>query len=204
MNRIALTLFFFVSAVMPPASATAATLVFDAELSGLQEVPPNVSPGSGLAIVTIDDVLKTMRVQASFSGLLGTTTASHIHCCALPGFAAPVATQTPSFMGFPLGVTSGTFDNTFDLTSASSYRAGFITDHGGTVTGAYEALLAGLVSGSAYYNIHTSVFPGGELRGQLQAVPEISTWAMMLLGFGFVGGGLRAAKRRQKLTVSFS
>jgi PEP-CTERM motif len=35
------------------------------------------------------------------------------------------------------------------------------------------------------------------------AVPEPSTWAMMLLGFGFVGGAMRSAKRRQKVTVSF-
>lgn len=36
------------------------------------------------------------------------------------------------------------------------------------------------------------------------AIPEPSTWAMMLFGFGFVGGAIRAAKRRQKLTVSYA
>ena len=36
------------------------------------------------------------------------------------------------------------------------------------------------------------------------AVPEPATWAMMLLGFGFVGGALRLAKRKQKLTVSYT
>lgn len=35
-------------------------------------------------------------------------------------------------------------------------------------------------------------------------VPEPTTWAMMLLGFGFVGGAMRSAKRRQKLTVSYA
>lgn len=34
------------------------------------------------------------------------------------------------------------------------------------------------------------------------AIPEPGTWAMMLLGFGFVGGAMRTAKRRQKVTVS--
>lgn len=34
------------------------------------------------------------------------------------------------------------------------------------------------------------------------AVPEPATWAMMLLGFGAVGGALRSASRRQKLTFS--
>ncbi|WP_082992652.1 PEPxxWA-CTERM sorting domain-containing protein [Erythrobacter sp. QSSC1-22B] len=35
-------------------------------------------------------------------------------------------------------------------------------------------------------------------------VPEPGTWAMMLLGFGFVGGAMRSAKRRQKVTVSYA
>ena len=39
---------------------------------------------------------------------------------------------------------------------------------------------------------------------QVAAVPEPSTWALMLLGFGFVGGALRAAKRQQKVTVSYA
>jgi hypothetical protein len=36
------------------------------------------------------------------------------------------------------------------------------------------------------------------------AVPEPATWAMMLLGFGFVGGVMRNAKRRQRVTVCYA
>lgn len=38
------------------------------------------------------------------------------------------------------------------------------------------------------------------------AVPEPATWAMMLLGFGFVGGVMRTAKRRrrQRITVAYA
>jgi hypothetical protein len=36
------------------------------------------------------------------------------------------------------------------------------------------------------------------------AIPEPSTWAMLLLGFGFVGGAMRSAKRRQKIAVSYA
>jgi hypothetical protein len=38
--------------------------------------------------------------------------------------------------------------------------------------------------------------------GSVGAVPEPATWALMLLGFGFVGGAMRTAKRRQTLVVS--
>jgi hypothetical protein len=125
-----------------------------------------------------------MRVEVSFSGLLGTTTASHIHAATpAPGMGtAPVATTTPTFPNFPLGVTSGTYEQTFDLTQASSYNPAFISANGNTVAGAEAALEAALAADEAYLNIHTTTFPGGEIRGFLQAVPEPS--GLILLGVG--------------------
>ena len=35
-------------------------------------------------------------------------------------------------------------------------------------------------------------------------VPEPSTWAMMLVGFGLIGGAMRSPRRRQKVTVSYA
>ena len=171
---------FAATAALP---ASAITIVYTAILSGPAESPPNASPGTGTATITLDTTLATMRVEASFSGLTGTTTASHIHCCtAVAGVStAGVATQTPSFTGFPLGVTSGSYDHTFDMTLTASYNAPFVTANGGTASGAFSALLAGLAAGKAYYNIHSSTFAGGEIRGFL-AVPEPGTLA--LLGSG--------------------
>ena len=105
-------------------SSYADAFVFTANLSGPAEAPPNMSPGPGVTVVTYDNVAQTLRVQVTFSGLLSTTTASHIHSAtAVPGAGtAGVATQVPSFAGFPLGVTSGAMDNTFDLTLASSWN----------------------------------------------------------------------------------
>jgi hypothetical protein len=113
-----------------------------------------------------------MRVRASFTGLLGTTTASHIHACTdPPGVGtAGVATQTPSFSGFPLGVTSGTYDHTFDMTLASSYNPAYVTAHGGTAAAAEAALATCLTAGGAYYNIHSNLYPAGEIRGFLLGV----------------------------------
>ncbi len=175
--------------------ATAHETVYKATLNGASEAPPNVSPGFGTATVTFDFDAVTMRVETSFSGLLGNTTASHIHCCtAVPGTGtAGVATTTPTFPGFPLGVTSGSYDHTFDMSLASSYNPAFITSHGGTISSAMNALIFGLDAGETYLNIHTSAFPGGEIRGFLVAVPEPSTYALMLAGLGLAG---LAARRR--------
>src|SRR5215213_3136467 len=153
--------------------AKADQLVFTTTLTGSQEVPPSGSPGIGSALVTLDTVTNLLTVNVSFAGLGSPTIASHIHCCAPPGTNAIVATTVPTFPGFPLGVTSGTYLMTFDLTAASTYNPAFITAHGGTVAGAMAAFIAGLTSGQTYLNIHTTQFPGGEIRGQLQAsVPE--------------------------------
>ena len=86
-------------------------------LSGAAEAPPNASPATGVATVTLDMDLITLRVEVSFTGLTGTTTMAHIHAPTLIPLTgtAGVATQVPNFAGFPVGVTSGVYDNTFDL-----------------------------------------------------------------------------------------
>lgn len=174
-------------AVLP---VSAHEVEYVATLSGAAESPPNASPGTGFADILIDLDLATMEVKVSFSGLLGPTTASHIHCCTADAGTgtAMVATMTPTFADFPLGVTSGTYDHTFDLTLASSYNSAFITANGGTVSGALNALLAGLADGKAYLNIHSNFAPTGEIRGFLAPVPEPQTWALMLGGLAVLAG----------------
>lgn len=197
MTRTALALIFAASLALPATSANANIVVFTGNLTGTQEVPPNASPGTGLATITIDDVAHTMLVDASWSGLLSPTTVAHIHCCAGPGATAIPATRVPSFLGFPTGVTSGTFNATFDLDDAGMMNPAFVTANGGTIPSAFDAFLNGLFAGNAYFNIHTQQFGGGEIRGQLtRAVPEPSTWAMMLLGFAAAGLTIRRARRK--------
>jgi CHRD domain-containing protein/PEP-CTERM motif-containing protein len=168
------------ASVFAPASQANLFTLY-AFLSGAGESPPT-SPGTGTAIVTLDDSANTMRVQVSFSGLLAGTTASHIHCCTASAFTgnAGVATTTPTFPNFPLNVTSGTYDMTFDLLLASSYNPAFVTAQGGLAQ-AEAALINGLLTGHTYLNIHTTQFPGGEIRGFLRA-PEPSTLALLAMG----------------------
>jgi CHRD domain len=176
--------------VLCPNIAQATTLTFSTILSGLNETPtPVITPGTGTATVILDTTALTMQVTVSFSGLLGNTTASHIHCCGPLGTSQGVATTIPTFAGFPLGVTSGFYDQTLDMTLASSYNPAFVTAQGGSVAQAQAALFAGIIAGQAYLNVHSNLFPGGEIRGQLTpttTVPEPSSLIALMAGVGFL------------------
>ncbi len=191
--RLSSGLASFVVVGVMASGALAHEVVYVATLDGPSEAPPNASPGTGFSTVTIDLDLLTMRVEVDYGGLLGTVTAAHIHGPTTdPGTGiAGVMTPLPSFPGFPHGTTAGTYDATFDLTLASAYNAGFITASGGTISDAMNRMLLALEDGKAYLNIHSSMFPGGEIRGFYRLVP--APGAMVMLGVG----GLLAARRRR-------
>lgn len=191
-NKLLLGFFVFASTALPVAAHEAK---YGASLLGSSEVPANASPATGSVLITIDFDLVTMRVETNFSGLLGNVTAAHIHCCTDPGTNVGAATQVPSFIGFPLGITAGTYDHTFDMALASSYNPAFITNHGGLVSTAFNDLVAGLDAGKAYLNIHTDLFPGGEIRGLLSPVPEPESYALLLAGLGVLTLFARRNKR---------
>jgi len=170
-------------------SANATIFEFAADLSGLNESPPNASPATGFSLVTLDDLLDTLTVDENWAGLIGgSAAAAHIHCCTTPGNNVGVAVP---FVGFP-PAASGSYFHVFDLTATSTYTTGFLNGAGGgTAAGAETALLNGMLAGQAYANIHNATFPAGEIRGFLAQVPEPATWAAMLLGFGLTGAALR-------------
>ena len=158
------------------ASYVSSGQIYWVSLSGPAEVPANNSPGTGKAMVTIDVAANTMRVQANFSGLLAGVTACHIHAPTAVAFTgtAGVATTLPTFAGFPSGVTFGTYDQTFNMLLATSYNPSYVTNNGGTTATAFAALRTAIAAGRSYLNIHSTMFPGGEIRGFLNACPTIN------------------------------
>lgn len=128
------------------------------------------------------------------------------------------ATDTVTFGAFTGGV-SGLGGFFFGSDVAGLFKAGSVTvsatDADGTVTqnivGATTSSFLGFVSSGPLFSASVSaVQPSSGFLwptinnltlGSVSAVPEPSTWAMMLLGFGFIGWSIRSAKRRQTLSV---
>lgn len=134
--------------------ASADVVSFQFSLDGLQESPPNASPGIGQATVMLDTVTGNVNVTGTFEGLIGTTTAAHIHGLAAPGVNAGVILA----LTIDVGVTSGSFTGAGTLTAPQTL---------------------GMVDGLTYINVHTTFAPGGEIRGQV--VPASSTCAALSL-----------------------
>ena len=156
-NNLRYLCIFAVVLSTTPVFATVWSL--EAALDGLQETPPNASPGFGVASLSLDDVSGVVTVTSgSFSGLLSPATAMHIHGPAAPGVAAGVLIPLSVTLG-----TSGTFSG------------------GGPLP---PPLVADMLGGFTYLNIHTSAFPGGEIRGQISVVPEPSIIALAGMGTG--------------------
>lgn len=123
-------------------NSKAALYPFSNTYSGMQEVPVNASPGTGSISGVYNDVNNTIFFTVSFSGLLTNTSAAHFHI-APPGMNAGAAY---GYTGFPEGVSSGTYMNSFVIT---------------------EEQEAQLKNGLWYSNIHTTGLPGGEIRTQI-------------------------------------
>jgi len=160
-------------AVAFSAGIASAQTTWQAILTGSQEVPANGSTATGFGTVILNAAQTQITVDESWSGLVGgPATASHIHGPAGVGTNASVLFP---FSGVPSATSGSIPEQTFAITPT---QVGY------------------LQNGFLYMNVHDSVFPGGEIRGQLILVPEPSTLA--LWGLSGVGGLLVWMRRRAK------
>lgn len=114
--------------------------VFAVQLSPAQEVPPYATAASGKGLLVLDPVSKKFTARVAVSGMI--STAAHIHSAAI-GVSGPVV--------IPLG-------------EAPAGSGVWVTAAESTLTDAQIALLN---AGGLYFNVHSAVYPGGEVRGQI-------------------------------------
>ncbi len=169
----------FVGAVvgLAPGSGHAATVALQASIDAVQ-AGGGVRTGSGSGTFALDTTADTLTFNITFSGLSGTETASHIHGPAPPGMGAGV------LYGLPVGSPKIGTINLVNLPGPY------------TVADQKTDLLSGLW----YVNIHSTTFPGGEIRGQILVVvpqvPALAPCGIALLASFLIGSSLWMARRR--------
>ena len=141
----------------------------ETKLKGYQEVPAVSSTASGKFSAKINERAGTIDYELRYAGLEGDVTQSHIHfgqrgvsggisiwlcgTTALPGPAG-----TPSCLGPREATVTGTL-----------HAAGVVGPTAqGIAAGEFADLIAAIRAGVAYANVHSTKFPGGEIRGQLK------------------------------------
>ena len=136
---VASTILFAAVIVFAPfADVRAETVALKAELKGSNEVPPNSSPGSGMAEATFDTSSKMLSWTITYKDLTGPAVGAHFHG---PGEAGKNAGIV-----LPFKTAQSPIQGSATLTDAQA---------------------ADLLAGKWYANIHTAANPGGELRGQM-------------------------------------
>src|SRR3954471_21381716 len=126
------------------AQAQSGCTTFTANLVGAEEVPPTGSSGTGTGTVVLNPAQNQITVNLTFAGLGTPANAAHIHGPGAPGVIAPILFP---FTGVPLAMAGSIPQQTFAITPAQ---------------------VAELQAGLYYMNVHSTPFPNGEIRGQLQ------------------------------------
>ena len=126
-----------------PVASSVAARSFGGPIDGAQEVPASGSPATGTIRMLVDTSSNTLTYQITVTGLTGVESAAHIHGPAAPGVNAGVLYPLP--LGSP--------------------KVGTINY--------LESEEAAILSGLTYVNVHTDLFPGGEVRGQVNSTVEL-------------------------------
>ena len=138
---------------------------FSTDLVGYQEVPAVSSDGGGSFKAAISRSADEIRYTLRYSGLEGNVTQAHIHV-GQKDVAGGISVFLCSNLGNgPVGTQacppSGTVTGRIRPVDVIGPTAQLVT------AGEFDELVEALRAGVAYANVHSSLVPSGEIRGQL-------------------------------------
>jgi len=135
-------------------------------LTGAQENPAVTTSGIGKMDVYYTKETRTLTYSVTWSGLIDSVTAMHIHGLGPKGYNAGVVQHIISGVGSSTGTNSSQFSA--QLVANGPYRF----SKSGKIAGTFQidgvvVKEQDLLNGMYYMNIHTKAFGGGEIRGQI-------------------------------------
>jgi hypothetical protein len=143
-----------------PTPVAAQTVEYSCSLEGASEVPATTSSATGKFTATFDERAQTVTWSLNLPSITNATLA-HIHAGATGVNGPPVVTLFTSVPAGSIAITG---------TSRPA-------DIGGPFTGNWDGFIAALKAGEVYVNVHTTANPGGEIRGQVHAIGQVTATA---------------------------
>jgi hypothetical protein len=147
--------------VSPQSSESPGLPTLGARLSGFDETPSILTQAAGTFGGTLDIAKQELTYTLSYSGLSAPVTVAHIHF-AKDRVAGAIIAFLCGGDNKPACPQEGQVTGTI---TASNIIA---VDAQGVPANSFDALVAGIVSDSAYANVHTVAHPAGEIRGQIR------------------------------------
>jgi len=143
---------------------------FGARLRGLEEVPSISTLAQGFFLGTLNASGTALDYTVVYFDLQGTVTQSHIHI-AQPGVNGGIVLFFCTNLAAPAGVPAPPSCTTLpgiNSVSGTLTAANVITQAAqGIGAGEFAEVVRAIRAGHAYANVHTDLFPGGEIRGQI-------------------------------------
>jgi len=139
--------------------------VATAHLRSYEEVPALSTPGSGDFVATINAAGTEMNYQLRYSNLQGKVTQSHLHFGQKSVSGAIMIFLCSNLGNGPAGTQACPQEGTI----SGVIQAANVTGNAqGIAPGELFEIIQGIRGGVVYANVHSDLFPGGEIRGQLQ------------------------------------
>lgn len=186
---IASGLFFMVTVTAGQAHAG---MIFQANLSGDQEVPSVTTTASGTASLVLNDAMDRLEMNLQLFGLdldgFQTPDDSDDDVAGLHIHSAPAGNNGPAVFGLISPNSDTNNDLLIDAGAGTVFSAWDINEGFDTTTTLGDQLL-NLMDAQLDLNVHTSVYLGGEIRGQIQQVPLPSSLALLGLGLAAMAAG---------------
>lgn len=141
------------------------------DLSGYQENPDISTVATGSFTATLDDDARTIAYELTYSGLEGTIQQAHIHFSKRAVNGGITVFLCSNLGNGPVGTPAcpttspATVSRTVPAAEILSPAVG--TTNQGIEAMNYEEVAAAMRAGHTYANVHSTKWPGGEIRAQI-------------------------------------
>lgn len=142
---------------------------FGARLRGFEEVPAISTAGQGFFFTSLNDAENALSYSLVYFGMQGTVTQAHIHV-GQPGvnggFVLFLCSNLAPPAGVPLPPACPNGPGQNFVTGALTAANVFVQTGQGIAAGEFSEVIDAMKALASYTNVHTDLFPGGEIRGQ--------------------------------------